>query len=324
MEIIKPGSNINFLKFRKIALVVSLALFLVSILGIFIWPGPNMGIDFAGGAEVQVHLDHTLDKNGLAELRSALEDLDMGEVKVQEWIEMGDAEGNKYMIRMEALGFEEAESEGGDVEESPVEETLAGLYGEDGFEILKTDYVGPRVGAELRNKGILAIGYAIALILIYITLRFEFRYGVGAVIALIHDVTITTGAFVWMHKEFNLAIVAALLTIIGYSLNDTIVVFDRIRENARRMRKMTFMEMVNCSINETLSRTILTSATTFVVVLFLWLLGGGVIHDFAFALLVGVIVGTYSSIFVASSFIIAWENYKSERRTPTAAEAVKK
>jgi len=316
MEIIKPGTKINFVKYRGIALAVSLSFFIISLFGIFLWPGPNWGIDFAGGAEVEVALTRHLDETGMAELRYAMESLEMGEVKVQEWLELGQEESNKYMIRLESLGFEQE----GEAEATPVEDKLTELYGEDGYEILKTDYVGPRVGESLRNKGILAIVYAIALILVYITLRFEFRYALGAVIALVHDVAITTGAFIWTHKEISLAIIAALLTIVGYSLNDTIVVFDRIRENVRRMRRLSFPEMINASINETLSRTLLTSLTTLTVVFFLWFLGGGVIHDFAFALIVGVVVGTYSSIFVASSFVIFWESMRARKRTVAAEE----
>ncbi len=320
MEFIKPGSKINFVGYRLAGVVLSLAVVAASLVGVFAWPGPNWGIDFAGGAEVQIELDRPLDPKGIENLRLELETLNLGEVKVQEWLELGDEQSSKYMIRMKSLGLAETAEESEAAGVSPVENKLTEVFGKDGYTILKTDFVGPRVGAQLRNKGILAIGYAIALILVYITLRFEFRYAVGAVLALVHDVAITTGAFMWTQKELNLAIIAALLTIIGYSLNDTIVVFDRIRENSRRMRRMTFKEMVNSSINETLSRTILTSFTTLVVVFFLWLLGGGVIHDFAFALLVGVIVGTYSSIFVAGSFVIWWEEARAKKRTPTIEE----
>jgi preprotein translocase subunit SecF len=170
--------------------------------------------------------------------------------------------------------------------------------------------VGPKVGKDLRRKGILAIVYALIGILIYITWRFEFIFAVGAIIALAHDVMITVGAFSIANKEFTLPIVAAILTIIGYSLNDTIVVFDRIRENRRKMRSEPFGRVINASINETLGRTLLTSLTTLIVVVILFIFGGGVIHDFAFALMVGVLVGTYSSIFVASPIILTWQERK--------------
>jgi len=167
--------------------------------------------------------------------------------------------------------------------------------------------VGPKVGKDLRSKGIKAIIFALVGILIYISWRFEFRFAVGAVIALAHDVMITVGALSLSDKELSLPVLAALLTIVGYSLNDTIVVYDRIRENMRRMRREVYEKVVNISVNETLSRTVLTSATTLIVIVILFLIGGGVIHDFAFALLVGIIVGTYSSIFVASPLVVLWE-----------------
>ncbi len=327
MEFIKPDTNVNFVGYRKIALVVSGALILASLAALVI-KGPNWGIDFAGGAEMQIQFEKPLGIDGMAKLRTAIESLGLGDVKVQEVKDVGQTETSIYLIRMESLNVEEENQAdpsgeaGAESDESvmKVEAQLTKTFGEGSYEILKTDFVGPRVGDELRNAGYFSIGFAMILILIYVSLRFELRFAIGAVLALIHDVIITTGAFVIMDKEFNLAIIAAILTIIGYSLNDTIVVFDRVRENVRRLRRLSFPDMINASVNETLSRTLLTSCTTLVVVFFLWLLGGGVIHDFAFALLVGVIVGTYSSIFVASSFIIAWDEFKAARRSPVALD----
>ena len=174
--------------------------------------------------------------------------------------------------------------------------------------------VGPKVGKDLREKAILSIVYAIIGIVIYISWRFEFQYAVAAIIALIHDVLITMGAFSLADKEFTLVIVAAFLTIIGYSLNDTIVVFDRIRENMRRKGKTLLKDIINASINQTLSRTILTSGTTLLVVVALFFLGGEIIHDFSFALMIGVLVGTYSSIFIASVFLVYWESRSAKKR----------
>ena len=174
--------------------------------------------------------------------------------------------------------------------------------------------VGPKVGKDLREKAILSIVYAIIGIVIYISWRFEFQYAVAAIIALIHDVLITMGAFSLADKEFTLVIVAAFLTIIGYSLNDTIVVFDRIRENMRRKGKTLLKDVINASINQTLSRTILTSGTTLLVVVALFFLGGEIIHDFSFALISGVLVGTYSSIFIASVFLVYWESRSAKKR----------
>ena len=174
--------------------------------------------------------------------------------------------------------------------------------------------VGPKVGKDLREKAILSIIYAIIGIVIYISWRFEFQYAVAAIIALIHDVLVTMGAFSLADKEFTLVIVAAFLTIIGYSLNDTIVVFDRIRENMRRKGKILLKDIINNSINQTLSRTILTSGTTLLVVVALFFLGGEIIHDFSFALMIGVLVGTYSSIFIASVFLVYWESRSAKKR----------
>jgi preprotein translocase subunit SecF len=181
--------------------------------------------------------------------------------------------------------------------------------------------VGPQVGAALRRQATLAIVYALVGILIYITIRFEFRFAVAAILALVHDVLITLGAFALTNKELSLPVIAAFLAIVGYSLNDTIVVFDRIRENLKLYRREVYEAVINRSINETLSRTLLTSLTTLLVVLALFFLGGEVIHDFAFALLVGIIVGTYSSIFVASPLLIFWQHLAPSKKRLAAGRA---
>ncbi|MDH5764354.1 MAG: protein translocase subunit SecF, partial [Nitrospinota bacterium] len=178
----------------------------------------------------------------------------------------------------------------------------------------RVEMVGPKVGKDLRMKALLSIVYAIIGIVLYISWRFEFQYAIAAIIALIHDVLVTMGAFSLLDKEFTLVIVAAFLTIIGYSLNDTIVIFDRIRENARRRGKESLKDIINTSINQTLSRTLLTSGTTLLVVVALFFLGGEIIHDFSFALLVGVVIGTYSSIFIASVFLVFWESRAHPKR----------
>jgi preprotein translocase subunit SecF len=177
-------------------------------------------------------------------------------------------------------------------------------FGAENVDIRRVEMVGPKVGKDLRRQGMLAILYALIGILIYVTVRFELRFAVGAIVALAHDVMITIGVFALLDKEFSLPIVAALLAIVGYSLNDTIVVYDRIRENMKGSAKSGFIKTINDSINQTLSRTILTSLTTMLVLISLFFLGGGVIHDFAFAMIVGVTVGTYSSIFIASPVVI--------------------
>jgi preprotein translocase subunit SecF len=184
-------------------------------------------------------------------------------------------------------------------------------YGPDKVDIRRVEMVGPQVGKDLRSKGIKALLYAMIGILVYISWRFEFRFAVGALVALIHDVVITLGVFSLFGKEIDLPIIAAFLAIIGYSLNDTIIVYDRIRENLAKHNKESFSFVVNRSINDTLSRTLMTSGTTLLVVLALFVLGGGVIHNFAFAMLVGVLIGTYSSIFVASPLLVFWEQRKA-------------
>jgi preprotein translocase subunit SecF len=191
-----------------------------------------------------------------------------------------------------------------------IDDALTTAFGKGSYEIRRVEVVGPKVGKDLTRKAILAIVFSWIGMLIYISWRFEFRYAVGGILALVHDVIITIGAFSILNKEFDLTIVAALLTIIGYSINDTIIVFDRIRENTRKNVKQSLADTINMSVNQTLSRTILTSFTVFIVVVVLFFFGGPVIHDFAFALLVGVVVGTYSSIFIASPIILAWENIK--------------
>jgi len=232
-----------------------------------------------------------------ADIRESLKDVGLAGT-----VQRFGAEGvGEYLIRLQTTSS--------DLEglSATINDVLAKRFGGETFEIRRTEMVGPKVGKDLRSKGLQAIIAALIGILIYISVRFKLRFAVGAVVALAHDVLITIGVFSLTNKEFSLPVLAALLTIVGYSLNDTIVVYDRIRENTGRMRRELFEKTVNISINETLSRTILTSCTTLIVVIVLFLMGGGVIHDFAFALLVGIVVGTYSSIFVASPLVVVWE-----------------
>jgi preprotein translocase subunit SecF len=262
--------------------------------------GPNYGIDFAGGSLVQVQFSTATDAG---QIKKALSELDLGAFVVQRF---GD-DPNEFLIRVQNTGDGKALSQS-------ISEKLIQTYEAGNVDIRRVEMVGPQVGKDLRQKGLLAILYAMIGILAYITWRFEFRFAVGAIIALVHDVMITLGAFSLFGKEIDLPIIAAFLAIIGYSLNDTIIVYDRIRENFGKHQKSGFATLVNRSINETLSRTILTSGTTLLVVLSLFLFGGGVIHNFAFAMLVGIIVGTYSSIFVASPILIFWDDFRSGKR----------
>jgi preprotein translocase subunit SecF len=298
MEFVKPGTKINFLGIRRFTFGLSGLVIAASIISVILHGGLNYGIDFAGGTLVQVKFS---EPTQVETIKENLASIGLDRSLVQRFGEKGE---NEYLIRVEK-SVSDLEGLSGQIEG-----TLQEAYGKSGVEIRRTEMVGPKVGKDLRKKGILAIVYALIGILIYITWRFEFIFAVGAIIALAHDVMITVGAFSIANKEFTLPIVAAILTIIGYSLNDTIVVYDRIRENRRKMRREAFAKVINSSINETLGRTMLTSLTTLIVVVILFIFGGGVIHDFAFALLVGVLVGTYSSIFVASPIILTWQERK--------------
>lgn len=302
MELIKPDININIVGKMKIAAICSLALVIVSILSLILHGGPRLGIDFAGGTLVQIQFQ---EETSVDSIRDGLKKINLGSSAIQQF---GYKDNNEFLIRTEKSTSDLKGLSG------EIEEALAATYGKGAFDVRRVEIVGPKVGKDLRQKGIKAMFIAIIGILIYITWRFEFRYAIGSIVALLHDVLITVGVFSLLGKEFTLPIIAALLTIIGYSLNDTIVVYDRIRENVRKFRKQGLREVINSSINQVLSRTVLTSATTLLVVLALFLLGGAVIHDFAFALLVGILVGTYSSAFIASSTVLAWETFKPSKR----------
>ena len=302
MQLIKPDINIDFVGKRKIALFVSIALILIGFASLVIKGGPNYGIDFAGGTLVQVRFAQPTDASAI---KKAMKGIDLGSVVVQRF---GDNQ-NEFLIRVEQST---AELQGLSVQ---IKNALEETYEKGDVDIRRVEMVGPQVGKDLRSKGLKAIFYAMLGLLAYISWRFEFRFAVGAIVALIHDVAITLGAFSLFNKEIDLPIIAAFLAIIGYSLNDTIIVYDRIRENTRKYNKEGFSYIVNRSINETLSRTLLTSGTTLLVVLALFILGGGVIHNFAFAMLIGVLVGTYSSIFVASPVLIFWQQKKKSKKS---------
>ena len=355
MEFIKPDINIDFVGRRKFAFTLSLILILIG-LAALIWRGTSLfGIDFAGGTVVQLRFSSPTNAD---KIREGLKPIGLDRSAIQHFGGEGE---NVFLIRTDVSRSELANVS------KEVKDNLERIYGENTVTVERVEMVGPKVGKDLRQKALLAIYYALLLIAIYISWRFEqklmpaaimagalflgvlglrevgmsipmlivaalvitmvccwflkLKYALGAVSALIHDVMITVGAFAITNKEFDLTVVAALLTIIGYSLNDTIIVFDRIRENLRKGKRREFAEVVNDSINQTLSRTILTSGTTLAVVTALFILGGGVIHDFAFALIVGVLVGTYSSIFVASPILIAWEAKFANTRVRATAKS---
>jgi len=294
-EIIKQNTKIDFLSRAKIFFAISGIFVILSIVLIFT-KGFNYGIDFAGGTLVQAKFEKAPE---LTKIRNAVGQ-EVGEVVIQNF-----GNDREVLIRVEKAS--------GNLQEisDNIRLTLTDTFGTEAFDIVRVEQVGPQVGAQLKNKATLAIVYALIGILIYVSLRFEFTYSVGAVIAIFHDVLITLGIFSFLGMEINLPIVAAALTIVGYSLNDTIVVFDRIREKLKAASdKAVLKDIMNKSINETLSRTLLTSGTTLLAVLSLYLFGGEVIKGFAFALLIGVIIGTYSSIGVATSMVFAYKQYK--------------
>ncbi len=307
MQLIKPDININFIGKNKIAVIVSILLILIGIGSLIIKGGPSYGIDFAGGTLVQVKFEQA---TTAGEIRSALGKLDLRGLTVQQF---GD-EAYEYLVRAQETT---SELEG---LSRRIGAALEAQYGAGQFEIRRTEMVGPQVGRDLREKAGMAILYAMIGIIIYITWRFELRYAVAAVVALAHDVLITLGVFSLFNRDIDLPIIAAFLAIIGYSLNDTIIIFDRIRENLGKHSRDGFAAVVNRSINETLARTLMTSGTTLLVVLALFFLGGGVIHDFALALLVGIVVGTYSTIFVACAIILYWEKHRPAKLATRSAQ----
>jgi preprotein translocase subunit SecF len=276
----------------------------ISLISLIIKGGPRYGIDFEGGTLVQVKFFNEVD---ISEVRVALDNLTIEGLSVQEF---GEKEANEYLITMKkTTGELEGLSEN-------VKIALKNRFGRESLEVRRVEMVGPKVGKDLRKKGMLAVAFSILGMLIYIWWRFELRFGVGAILCLIHDVTITLGALSLTNKSVDLPIIAALLTVVGYSVNDTIIISDRIRENLKKMSRGRLRDIVNKSINQTLSRTCITAGTTLMVVIALFFLGGEVIHDFAFTLLVGICIGTYSSIFVASPLLIVWERLfpKKKRR----------
>jgi len=294
--------NYDFVEKMGGAMRISIALAVISIASLLYHQGPNWGVEFTGGTEIHIKLAKSLETNVL---KGELAESGFPSESVQRFGLPGD---NEHLIQFapELATFDQIQ----DFQKS-LEDLFAESENFQGASIQRIDYIGPRVGKELITKALLSILIACVGILAYLVLRFEFGFAVGAVIALIHDTLITVGAISLADKEFTLAIVAALLTVIGYSVNDTIVIFDRIRENMGNFPEKGFRELVNDGISQTLSRTLLTAITVFIVLVPLFFLGGSVIHDFAFTLMVGVVIGTYSSVFVASAFVVYWRKRKA-------------
>jgi len=288
----KDGQFIDFLGYKRLAAIISGILILAGVASIVAHNGLKYGIDFRGGTNVQIQFSTP---PNLDQLRYFFAQNDMKNVVLQTFGDLADHEILLGLPINSPLGT-------GENLTSELRKILEPQHPK--LEIRRIETVGPKVGDELKISAVKAILIALGLVLLYITIRFQWRQGVSAIVALLHDVIVVVGMFSILDKEFSLTVVAALLTVVGYSLNDTIVVFDRIRENQGKYRKKSFEETINLSITETLSRTLITSGTTLFVVLSLFLLGGEIIHDFAFALLVGVLIGTYSSIYVASPLVV--------------------
>ena len=325
MEFLKRDTRIDFIGRRRIAALASISIIVVVLLSLF-FRGLNLGIDFTGGTLVEVSYSSSVNTE---EVRVNLRDSGLDNTVVQYF-----GTSRDILIRLPADPEVDAAETSSLIMSSlrmPYGETLAqssesdsqrcvfqdGATGDCTVQMRRVEFVGPQVGGELTEKGGLAMLYALIGILAYVAWRFEWRFALGAVIALVHDVVVTVGVFALLGLEFSLPVLAAVLAVIGYSLNDTIVVFDRIRENFRKMRKGTIVEIMNRAINQTLRRTLLTSLTTLLVVLTLILLGGEIIKGFAVALLIGILVGTYSSIFVASPVVLGLRITRDDMVLPT-------
>lgn len=296
MEIIRPGNNIDFVGKMKYAVALSVIVIAIGIGAMIFKGGLNYGIDFAGGTLIELRFkkEPSIDK-----VRDSLKKIELGESIIQQFSDPKD-----ILIRVEKSS--EALEGLGD----KIKKTIEADFQSEAIEIRRVEMVGPQVGKDLQWKALLAIFYSMIGIVAYVAWRFQFKWGIAAIIALAHDVLITLGAFAITGREFTLPVLAAVLTIVGFSINDTIVTFDRVRENLRLKGKETFESIINISVNETLSRTFLTTLTVLVITLILFIYGGEVIHDFAFALLVGFIAGVYSSIYIAAPLLIFWKEKK--------------
>ena len=306
LRLVKQNTSFDFFSRWKVWLGISGALMVIALVSFFL-QGLNFGIDFRGGTTIRTESAQPID---VGEYRAAMEVLELGDVTITEVFDPTfDADQNGAMVRIPAQEGQESVTA---AVIAQVEAALKEVVPDIRF--VSVESVGPKVSGELITTAVIAVVLAIGAVLVYIWLRFEWQFALGAVVALVHDVVLTIGIFSELQIKFDLAIIAALLTIVGYSLNDTVVVFDRVRENLRKYKKRPLSEVLNISINETLSRTVMTSVTTLLALIALFVLGGDVIRGFVFAMIWGVIVGTYSSVFVASAILLylgvkrAWSN----------------
>ena len=297
MELIKPGIHIDFVGKMKYAVIFSAILIIIGIGSVIFHGGLNPGIDFAGGSIIQVKFSKNISAD---QIRTALKSTKLENSTIQQF------GVNEFLIRT-SESFNDQK-----MLAANVEQPLSAAFNKD-FEIRRVEVVGSKVGADFTKKAIIAVILSWLAMLIYVGWRFEFRYAAGGILALVHDVIITMGAVSIMNMEFTISILASLIFIIGFSINDTIVTLDRIRENVKLNPKQKLGDLINLSINQTLSRTVLTSLTVFLTVLALYIFGGAVIHDLAFPMLVGVVIGTYSSIYIACTIVLAFEKMKPSK-----------
>jgi len=320
-QLIPSNTKIDFVQFKTIAQAMS-ALLVVGSIAAFFTMGLNFGIDFRGGVTVEVGPveGQEFTDQSLTDSRSALEALGLGQAKVQNITTPAGETGIVAFI--EAVTGTEDDDRAQNEIATQIQEALKATLGED-ISIRRVDVVGPTVSGELVQAGVTALVVAIGLMLLYIWFRFEWQFSIGAILALTHDVILTIGVFAVTQLEFTLAIIAALLTIIGYSMNDTVVIYDRIRENLRKFKQMELRDIINMSVNQTLGRTIMTSLTTLLAVVSLFVFGGDVLRGFSFALIWGVIVGTYSTVYIASPLLLSTGVKRdwSENKAPTPADA---
>jgi preprotein translocase subunit SecF len=301
MELIRPDTRFDFIGKKKFTLWISTIAILVSFGFIFLHGGLRYGVDFAGGLLIQPKFSKAVD---IGEVRNALEATGLKDANVQNF-----GSENEFLIRVEKT------SEDLEGMSKKIQASLQERFKDKALEIRRVEAVGPKVGKDLKTKALWAVGLSLLAILIYVAWRFkQVAYGLGGIVALFHDVIVTYGAISIFNLEYSLSLLAVILTIIGFSINDTIVIFDRVRENIKKMRKENLETIFNISINETLGRTILTSGTVMMVVLILFFFGGPVIHDFTTAMIVGLISGTYSTVYIASPIVLLWERNITGRR----------
>jgi len=296
-ELIKPNTNIDFMKLRPMAFTFSGILTVLGLLALIVRGGPNYGVDFTGGVMLHIAVDPSVTIN---EMRATVDALG-GEAEGASVQDFGSQPG-EFLVRLPS-----SEENLDQTKLNALKTDLAAKLASKNYRELRTEVVGPRVGSDLRRRGVLSVLLSTVAMGIFIAFRFDARFGLGAAVALLHDVFVTVGALALTNTEIDLTVVAALLTIVGYSVNDTVVVSDRIRENMHDNTKEDLSHLINRSLNETLSRTVLTGGTTFFVLVVLFFMGGGVIHAFAFTLIVGLLIGTYSSIFIASPIVEMWK-----------------